>query len=617
MIKHLLIWIMILLLLAGCATDVPEATVVPSTVAIQETEPPATESRLNVLNITAEDGTCDAVQIYSLGEMDCTGILVMGEDILLFTREPGACLTRLTGENGKAVAKISLAGDVTPYNGAFRVMDRKIGYYEGSTRSIVFLDGMLAETSRLELPESMVGTPVLSPNMDTVYYCTEQEIRAMDIKTGMSRLVRRQSGLSQAKLQCCFDGEILSCVVTETDGERYTCFLSSQTGEILGKDPNLWSMETYSDLYFLQRNDGIITERLFGTIDGTIQSLNLAEGENIVPALIMDGIITTSIKEGSLELSFYDLSTGNRTAKADLPGMETPYAYAVGKEAVWFLSYDGTSAQSLLYRWDVSQSKVEDDMVYSGPRYTLESPDLEGLAECQRMADEIGQKFGVEILITDAALEQSCGYALELEYQVNAIWDALMDLEGALSQYPEDFFQIACQGTESGVLHICLVRSIANHLTGVQYWPDGDAYIALAVGEKVEQTFYHEACHVLDTYIIAKSQAYDTWEQLNPTGFAYDYGYDLYTERSSDAYLEGENRAFIDSYSMTYPKEDRARIMEYAITANHEELFEAEILQKKLRQICIGIRDAFGLEKDSRTFSWEQYLKEPLAYTGN
>ena len=63
---------------------------------------------------------------------------------------------------------------------------------------------------------------------------------------------------------------------------------------------------------------------------------------------------------------------------------------------------------------------------------------------------------------------------------------------------------------------------------------------------------------------------------------------------------------------MSFPKEDRARIMEYAMMPDNAACFESEIMQKKLRQLCLGIREAFGLKKSTEVFIWEQYLNEPL-----
>ena len=63
---------------------------------------------------------------------------------------------------------------------------------------------------------------------------------------------------------------------------------------------------------------------------------------------------------------------------------------------------------------------------------------------------------------------------------------------------------------------------------------------------------------------------------------------------------------------MTYPKEDRARIMEYAMLSGQESYFQSAPMQAKLRTLCAGIRNAFVLETEPVIYRWEQYLHEPL-----
>ena len=65
---------------------------------------------------------------------------------------------------------------------------------------------------------------------------------------------------------------------------------------------------------------------------------------------------------------------------------------------------------------------------------------------------------------------------------------------------------------------------------------------------------------------------------------------------------------------MTFPKEDRARIFDCALAEGNAELFASKTMQNKLRQLCVGIRNAFDWKKDERAFLWEQYLETPLAY---
>ena len=109
--------------------------------------------------------------------------------------------------------------------------------------------------------------------------------------------------------------------------------------------------------------------------------------------------------------------------------------------------------------------------------------------------------------------------------------------------------------------------------------------------------------------------AYDRWNNLNPPDFQYDNNYVSNQSRDGSPWLKEGREYFIDTYSMSYPKEDRARLFEYAMTSGHEELFQSVNLQRKLRQMCLGIREAFGLEKSADIFLWEQYLDAHLSET--
>ena len=173
--------------------------------------------------------------------------------------------------------------------------------------------------------------------------------------------------------------------------------------------------------------------------------------------------------------------------------------------------------------------------------------------------------------------------------------------------------KLAAQDT--GGLTVSLVQQIRGKegnggltiANGLQFRDDrGSNHIVLAQDQ--EYTLYHELCHVLESCIITRSPAFESWDLLNPPGFSYDGNYEDYRSRADSPYLHPENRAFIDSYSMSFPQEDRARIMEYAMTDGHSQLFESPIMQEKLSQLSLGIRQAFGLEQSPAVFLWEQYL---------
>ena len=246
-----------------------------------------------------------------------------------------------------------------------------------------------------------------------------------------------------------------------------------------------------------------------------------------------------------------------------------------------------------------------------------------GLEVCRELANELSDRHGVQILIgEDAAQIHPWDYTFTAEHHVDVFRRALSRLDEMLSLYPAGMLGSAVTEMGDGTLRICLVRSIegiadSNSLgsaSGVQFWDEstGNTYVVLKIADDMEQHLHHELFHVIESRIFSLSKALDDWEKLNPNGFRYDYSYLHFTTREDHHLIEGETQAFIDLYAMTFPKEDRARVMEYAITEGHETSFTTNIMQAKLRAICVGIRQAYGLKDLAETYLWEQYLDQPI-----
>ena len=125
-----------------------------------------------------------------------------------------------------------------------------------------------------------------------------------------------------------------------------------------------------------------------------------------------------------------------------------------------------------------------------------------------------------------------------------------------------------------------------------------------------KQNFCHGVYHYMETRLLSKSSALYEWHKYNPKGFTYDNSYLANLDRTDMTYVEGDKRYFIDLFSMSYAKEDRARIFEYACMPGNEDLFKIPAIQTKLQRICKGIREAYGLNKVETVFLWEQYLKK-------
>jgi len=419
-----------------------------------------------------------------------------------------------------------------------------------------------------------------------------------------------------------FDDTVLHCVVTDMDGNSYTAFYSAKTGEKLGQDAYLTSIDSWGDNYLVRRIDGPVAEVLVGSMNGALKSFTMADHSNWLCILPKNGVAVEEDEgQTGTTLTAYELSEGKALGAITLK--QITHAGLLTEDMsgrfVWFSAWDPISNRVILCQWEYA-AIGSDETVRIGTRYTAKNPDTAGLAECRKLADELEKKYYVEILLHTDLTEPS-DYSFVPEYQVPAYKEALQALDTAMAKFPDGFFRIVASSSNSPKLYISLVRAIEPNRydvtklpSGYQYWIDGSSYMALLVNDQVEQQFYHELSHVLDTYVKGKSVHYDYWKDCNPKEFRYDESYAEYEKHADSPYLKGENRAFINAFSMTYDFEDRATVMEYALLDDCGEYFASDIMQAKLKTLCQGIRRAFGWRYYEGTFLWEQYLKESLAY---
>ncbi len=599
--KKLFLIVLCLLMLCGCSADKPAKTP-------PETTPEVTEPQYLPQGALAQG---KELRSYSLSE-PVVKLLPMGQNLLAVTfAEDGSLrLTLLSGSQGAVLSQRTLEPGVS-VDACFRANGSGVGYYCSLENTVVILDDQLHEASRIQLPQENQGCPVLAEDFSKVYYCNADQIRIFELRTGVSRLLKQHSCDAQSLIALANRESLLVCSVVG-DGRAYTALVATEDGRTLGEYTNHLSFEDAGEHYYISRQDGIVTEYLFGDYSGEIQSFTLAQkGRDFAYVAGNHTMVVSEKGSSGIVLDGYTLSNGKRASRIELPGATAAHSFAGYGKSVWFVAQVG-QAQSLCC-WDLEASGVEDSTVYTTVRYTAQAPDQQGLAQLQARADALQQRWGVKIVVNAQDVSQSEDYTITTEHQIAALDAGLSVLETALPRFPEDFFTRIVEDTGNKMLTISLVREISDDKQSLQYWVGADAHIALVVGENVEQNFYHELCHVLDAFIYANSRDLDVWDTLNPEGFTYDYSYELYQSHGTE-YLEGKNQAFVDAFSRTYPKEDRARVWEYALMPDMEATFDSEIMQSKLYLLSFSIRDAFNWKKDSRAFPWEYYLEEPLAY---
>lgn len=611
--KKALCLLLACLLLCGCsAQPAPEPSAPTVDLAPAETEPLELYAPEHPLAQSAPG----ALRIYPLGQQ-ANGLLAMGSNLIALRGSENTTLTLLTGEDPVVSARAELAFLLSEDDPSLRISPDTLSFFDPVRRETVVLNDRLKDVSRIAAPEGLVGSPILSADRSTLYYCTPTAIRAWNLETGIRRCVKELSYDGQTLTGLHQEGTILQCRIVQ-DGSARTLFLAADTGRLLREVPGDVAVVTHGSGYYASVPEGPIQLQLFGQADGESQLLTPGDIYASCYYLQNQQRVVTVSRQQFPTLDCYDLDSGLRVATVTLYGDYELVSLTARDEDSAFLLLNDGKGSGILCRWDLwaDACGTGDTQRYVGPRYTADAPDAAGLARCRTEAARLGEKYGIQVLIWEDPLGvMPWDYQFTPEYLAPVLSRELSELDQRLSWYPPEI--LAGIKAHFSDLTICLVRSIQGSpesgsletATGVQFNQGSSTCITIAVGQYAERALYHELYHVMETRLLTDSTALDRWNDLNPDGFSYDLDYAANRSRTGEAYLQPDSRAFIDTYSMSFPKEDRGRIMECAMCEGNETLFRSSTMQAKLRCLSRAIREAYGLKESPDTFRWEQYLK--------
>lgn len=596
------------LLLCGCTPPPQEEAETFVTTAPTETTAATEPTGFYDPDSQMEASSQGALQVYPLGLNDCYRLDAMGQDLVVFSGSTETTLTKLSGSSLYPAAQITLNTWISPQNPAVQVSEKGLTYFDSAAQQIVFLDVSLKEVSRVSLPPDFQGVPALSADRKHLYYRQDDTIRTINLETGIDKLLKEVSFPDFSILDLHCGDSILACRVTDGYGQDFIIYLSAENGQTLEQSDPVLELYTQDDLFLAVSGQGIRRQILTGQLDQA--PLNFLPDDCvcvICPVMDHKGLVTMEDDGQGITLRLYSLEMRCQTALLTLPREMTPNAFlSGGEDSLWLLAESTEHGCQAVFRWDLNKTAAWSQPV-SQTRYSRSNPDTRGLEACQERAAQLADSYDISILLwNDALANPPADCTLVSEYRVPILNRCLDILEAALAAYPETMWKEI-----DDRLTLCLVESITG--TGpkaglLHRTAEHGITIYLAADDTLEAAVYHQLYDVLESRIMSLCAALDDWDSLNPKNFSYTYTESTPVPEAYQAYLDGPERAFVSEISMYSAQEDRATVMACAMLEGMESCFESPIIQRKLAQLCLGIRQAFDLEDVETTFLWEQYL---------
>lgn len=610
MMKKFMILLLIVLMLAGCSTEDPLPTTLPTEPTVP-TEPPVPW----VDDVGMEwdaDGVLREIPLTIPDGLHLTAAMEFNGDLLLWSTDTHLadrtmvemCLIEL--DDGSIVAQQDV--EVTGY-----VFPQAVGdalYLCDPTQGVILeLDRSLEIVNRHEIE---VGESSIYMGMDgTCYrYLSDEELLVCDLTTGETEpLLEGNPAISWVtetrdtlliKYYRTDNGAAAFAVLDLNTGECHLADTDEQVDSV-SRVGDTWLLEKYIDnyVYYMQTGDEAPLRVL--PQDGHLTLLD----EGCLMETSMDGTwLRLYGLDGTLRSSCSFYETGSGYVSSDLIWNEAMGGY-------FFLtrSYDETAR--LLF-WDVSRSAGGSDLTIA----PVPEPDAVQ-AGLEARAEELETKYGLTILVGDQCDTQFDEFTASQTADWDQVMMALDTLDRALQVYPEGFIRQLRYDYIQGV-QIQLVTDLmadGGGRTGDGYnaftQPQWDYYLmVIDIEDSSEQTYYHEFSHIIDRCLewdanLRDDALYseDEWAAMNPGWFE---GYTL--DYSREHYILDDGW-FVDSYSTISPTEDRARVLEYAMADYGGWVFEdGRGLRKKLDYYCRCIRDCFDTTGWPERVIWEQYL---------
>ena len=501
-----------------------------------------------------------------------------------------------------------------------KALENSVACVSGDERvTITFLNEKLEESSSLTV-DGPCPNCYLSPDGHTLYMLSsETGITALNLSDGTRRELLTDAANLYSFAAC---GPYVPVIYDDlATSMRLYASLNLETGAL---EPAPWQeacgrFTRWNDIWHASDyNDP--TYSLIGTDDHP-DYLHLDDGE--LQLLEQGKLLGRSYLSGAL--SIYD-PDGTCLSSVVLPenlslltNVAPIWSDALG--GYFLLATTNDTANCRLLFWDLSEPSEpgEDLSLISWEQMHTPSGGESADPSLYARAEAISRQYGVTVSIADQCTHEFPDFSYEQLTDSDTIIKGLTCIEQALSCYPEGFLSQLPYGTIRDVQIY-----LAAGLKGGEYFGEDRSYygfanengsvyyIVLDADIIREGNLFHEISHIID-----RKLAYDAslrtdarysesgWMDLQPEGFDFCYDYSGIPPLSQSYF-----RWFIDDYSQSYPTEDRARIMEYAMMADRwqDTFSDAPHLVAKLQYYSDCIRDCFDTTGWPEVTRWEQAL---------
>lgn len=613
--RKLMILLCLCFLLSGCrigsSTTVhtePPATHAPAT------EEPTTQTPMSIPLLEQGSALEESTNLLYIPNEVLEGmgqpeIRLLGNGLLLSEyRDQALVLNHISLEDGSLIASVSVpAGEGTKLsigNGEMALCDRESGL-------ISILDEGF-RVLRTYPMESEGDDWYLNPELDTLYiFYSDRGLLARDLDNGEETWLV-DNGFQVKSLGGGSSGLVFE-YTDRTDQKTYTrCLnLSTATVETLPIDGTVSGGIRMGETWLLQRSEDHVLVRGESADSVMLEDADVLQLTPRRHLLMMDGSRRTLI--------LFD-TDGTFLSRCSLPQNSNA---VTGSDFVWSGYWEGyfftdfLNGTSRLMFWDVD-AETEGEDLQTVPLGTAQPSEPVVEQQLYERAEQLSQRFGVDIRIAEQCSMDYTTFDTSVLKDPMYIREDLNMLENVLSCYPNGFFSQLCFGSIESIRF-----EIVGDLTrkeGVDDRQDtvggfaqnmGSYYLVALDGYTTQEgMIYHEISHIIDKRLawdalLREDALYseEAWLALQPKGFEYGESYIDVTQGQYDVDY------FVSDYSMTFPTEDRAELMQEAMSGISWPFEPGTGCRAKLQFYADCIRDCFDTEGWPEITRWEQVLE--------